>query len=414
MFRLIFFAQAIVYLLLIPTIHDYMDTVYRPPLFISIFAVAFLVAGFHASKFFRPTRSNIRITPDPATFAELKSRGVVPLGVAFLAMLYIYVSWTNGLWNRRQGSEVMADIFGNLPLIELAILRIYEISFIPIAVVYLFGYNSQASRLIIIFVLLASLPFMGIQDSRGRILVISMCLLSFVRINSFRSFIVKNVKIFLFMLLAIGTFIYVSAQRLNSYARVDDYLFNEVVRRLDGLNLVSELRDYGYINYLGSFDSAMFGPLISRIPFIEAGRIAKLEGITSTKQYFLKSLLNTRRIDDSNSIILDPLYFGGLLGLAIAFVALGYLIAKFDRYVAEGKLFSSHIGITLSLAFITSFVTIEVDYFGALTSFLQNFFILFVVMRLMLHTPEHAPIGLGRRVFFNSARNSIPLSSQAL
>lgn len=419
MFRLIFLVQAIVYLLLMPAIHDYMDVVYRPPLFFSIVAVFFLLAGFAASNFLHPVRRPIAIIRDTEGVEGLKPRRVVIFGIAFLAMLYAYVSFSNGLWNRRQGSELMAEIYGNLPLIELAILRVYEIVFIPVAVIYLFGNVTQTSRFIIISILLASLPFMGIEDSRGRILVIAICLLSFVKIDSFRNFFTNNIKIYGFMFFAIGAFLYVSAQRIASYARLEDYLFNEVIRRLDGLNLLSELRDFGYINYFGSFDFAMFGPLVSRISFIEAGRLAKLEGITSTKQYFLKSVLNTNRLDDSNSVILDPLYFGGLIGLVIAFTALGYFIARFDRYVAEGKIFSSYFGLAASLAFITSFATIEVDYFGALTTFIQNSLILFPTILLMLYSPERLPTSRKGRAIFNAANDRHasaikPLTSRAL
>jgi hypothetical protein len=390
MFRLIFMAQAIVYLLLMPVIHGFMDPFYSPPLFVSIIAIGCLVAGFGLLKILHPvSRFDPEMHPS-AGISELMPRGIAPFLIGILTLLYAFVSLSNGLWNRRQGSEFMADVYGNLPLVELAILRIYEIVFIPAAVIYLFGKQSSASRFTMMLILLASLPFMGIQDSRGRILVLSVSILSFVRIDSVRSFIVNNLKVLILVFLAVGVFIYVSVQRATSYARAEDYFFYEVVRRFDGLNLVSQLRDSGYINYFGSFDLAMFGPLVSRIPFIEAGRFAKLEGVTSTKQYFLKSILNTGKIDDSNSMILDPLYFGGLVSVAIAFAALGYFIAKFDRYVGEGRLFSSRTRLSLFLAFVTSFAIIEVDYFGTVTSFIQNFVILFPLLLVMLRRPQNS------------------------
>ena len=385
MLRLIIFVQAIIYLFIMPAIHDYMDLGYRAPLFFSIIAIIFLIAGFATYKLTNRASGAIHGAPNSASL--ISRSAAVPLGIALLSILYVYVSWTNGLWNRRQGSEVMADLYGNLPLVQLAILRVYEILFIPIAVIYTFGNNSWMARFFVLSFLMVSLPFMGIQDSRGRLLVVCLCLLSCVKIENFRSLMLKNAKLGLLMLLAIGTFFYVSAQRLSGYSTVNEYMFGEVVTRMDGLNLVSELRDYGYITYLGSFDFAMFYPLVSRIPFIDAGRIAKIEGVTSTKQYFLKSVINSGRIDDSNSIILDPLYLGGLLGLATAFLFLGYLIAGFDRYIAEERLFSSHLRLALMLAFITSFVTIEVDFFGAFTSFIQNFVILFPALTIMLYKP---------------------------
>jgi hypothetical protein len=311
---------------MMPTIHGFMDPFYRPPLVLSIIAVSFLLVGFAAPSFLHSAQTSAALRPFLRSEVFLKPRRAVPWGIVLLVILYGYVSLSNGLWNRRQGSELMAEIYGTLPLVEITILRVYEILFIPIAVIYLFGETSKLSKFIVVFCLIASLPFMGIEDSRGRILVISICLLSFVKISNFRSFFENNFKIYGFMFFAIGAFFYVSAQRLTRYNRTEDYFFNEIVRRLDGLYLVSELRDSGHIKYLGHFDFDMLAPLVSRIPFIEAGRLAKIEGLTSTKQYFLKSILQTNRIDESNSIILDPLYFGGVIGMAISFVVLGYFI----------------------------------------------------------------------------------------
>lgn len=391
MLRLIFLAQAVLYLLLMPTIHDYMDLVYKPPLLLSVFAVGALVAGFALCSRVHGQRAALAGSGGALAVPDLEPRNIVIVGFAVLALMYVYVSWTNGLLNRRQGSEMMAEIYGNLPLIELLILRVYEISFIPVAIIFFFGRTSLPIRLVVAFILLGSLPFMGVEDSRARVLVMAIFLLSFVNLKDFIIFFYKNTKIYIAMFAAIGVFVYVSLQRLSGYARVEDYLFYEVVRRLDGLNVLSELRDYGIIKYLGTFDTNMFGPLISRIPFLEAGRLAKLEGVTSTKQYFLKTILNTGRIDDSNSMILDPLYFAGIPGMVVAFIGLGYFIARFDIYVEQRRLFTSHLGLATALAFVTSFAVLEVDYFGAITTFLQNFLILWGMTLIVLGRPNRKP-----------------------
>lgn len=388
MLRMIFLAQAVLYLLLMPALHDYMDLVYKPPLFLSVLVVGSLVAGYVLCSRLHGSRAATAVTARSLSIPDLEPRIIVVVGFAILAVLYAYVSWTNGLLNRRQGSEMMADIYGNLPLIELVILRVYEIAFIPVAVVFFFGRSSLPIRILVAFILLASLPFMGIEDSRARVLVMAITLLSFVNLKDFIIFFYQNTKIYLVMFAAVGVFIYVSLQRLSGYARVEDYLFYEVVRRLDGMNILSELRDYGFIKYMGTFDTGMFGPLISRIPFLEAGRLAKLEGVTSTKQYFLKTILNTGRIDDSNSMILDPLYFAGIPGMVIAFIGLGYFIARFDVFVEQRRLFSSHIGLATALAFVTSFAVLEVDFFGAITTFLQNFLILWGMTLVVLARPH--------------------------
>ncbi|RDV01471.1 hypothetical protein DXH95_14340 [Sphingorhabdus pulchriflava] len=388
MMRLIFMTQAVLYLLLMPTLHDYMNPMYRPPLIYAYVAVGALIAGFFFSN-----RVNQRSAPAvpqqrEINLSELEPRSFVVVGFAVLAVMYAYVSWTNGLLNRRQGSEMMAEIYGSLPLQELIILRVYEIAFIPVAIIFFFGRARAAVRLFVAFVLLVSLPFMGIEDSRARLLVMAIFVLCFVNIKDFIKFFYKNAKIYIAIFVAAGVFVYVSLQRLSSYARFEDFLFYEIVRRLDGMNILTELHDYGYIKYLGTFDAGMFGPLVSRIPFLEAGRLAKLEGITSTKQYFLNTILNSNRIDDSNSLILDPLYFAGIPGLIISFFALGYYISRFDSYVIEKKIFSSHIKLTIVLAFVTSFAIFEVDYFGAITTFIQNFLIIWILTLIVLNRPS--------------------------
>lgn len=390
MFRLILFAQSIVYLVLMPTIHSAMDAFYRPPLFVSATAIGCLISGFIAFRIrYRSLQTSAMSSPETTSIALLRPRDSVPFAIAILVALYSYVSWSNGLLNRRQGSEVMASLYGNLPLLELVILRVYEIAFVPIAIIYLFGTVSRNQRIFVVFLLLVSLLFMGIEDSRGRILVLAINILVFVKLKDFRSFFENLNKMVLLIFPAITAFIYASNDRSSKYSSTDDYFFYEIVQRFDGLSLVSELRSAGFIKYYGTFDFTMFAPLVSRIPIIEAGGMAKLEGITSTKQYFLKSLLNVNRIDNSNSIILDPLYFGGVMGVMIAFVILGYFIANLDHYVAQGRLFSNHVRLALVLSFVSSFAMIEVDYFGTLTSLVQSFVILFPILVLILREPDY-------------------------
>ncbi len=386
MLRLIFFAQAIVYLILMPSAHAFMDIYYRPPIVYSFIALAGLILGYiiafrvnnKEDYFYQNNQENIEI---------YVPRQAIVFGFAALAVIYCYVSWSNGLLNRRQGSEVMADIYGNLPLIELIILRVYEISIIPIAVIYFFGKSKIVTKIFIFLIILFSLPFSGIEDSRGRLIVLLVFILSFVKMKEFIKFFYKNVKIYILLLLSTSVFVYTSMQRLSGYARSEDFLYYEIVRRLDGLNLLTELRDFGFIKTFGTFDFNMLNPLISRIPFIEAGRIAKIEGITSTKQYYLKTLFASGRIDESNSIITDPIYFSGMIGLFFFIFSLGFAISKFDKFINEDKLFQNRIRISLALSFVTSFAIFEVDLFGAFTTFIQNIIIIYPLVFMILYKP---------------------------
>ncbi len=368
MFKFLLLFQALTYLVIMPSIHDRVDIVYNPPLLAGLVACAALAIGMLTSNttFRRVEKVN---TTD---FYKVEPRGYFIVAFIILALAYCYVSWSNGLINRRQGSEAMAAIFGTLPIGQLVILRAYEIICVPALILYVFGERKLFEKFLFVGILLLTLPFMGLADSRGRLVVLAISLLCFVRFDQFVRFLYSNIRLYAAGGLVLSVFGYVSYQRSQQYSSLTEYMFVEVVKRLDGMNLVTELRDFGFISYWGSFDWNMFGPLISRIPFLEAAQAAKLAGKTSTKQYYLQDLLITNRLDDSNSMLTDPLYFGGLVGVLVGFYVLGNFVGLFDKFVKEGKLLTNRFRLVLAMAFVMSYSIIEVDYVGAFTSLLQN------------------------------------------
>lgn len=368
MLKYIFLFQAIIYLVIMPSVHDKMAVAYNPPLFPGILACLSLLAGIWV----RSTllKADIKLQGSNTPVIEIQRYAII--GFILLTISYAYISWQNGLMNRRQGSEIMAIIYGNLPIYELIILRVYEIVFIPYLILYLFFSRYLYERMIVLVLSLSVLPFMGLDDSRGRLIILAINLLSFIRVETFLRFLYTNIRIYLLLLGIIGVFYYVTVKRLNQYSGISDFIYAEIVIRLDGLNLVSELKDFGFINYRGSFDWNMFSPLISRIPFLESAQAAKIAGLTSTKQYYLQALLGTNRFDQSNSMITDPLYWGGLGAVVFCFSILGYAIAQFDIYIRGGRFGTNRYPLAVAMAFVMSYSIIEVDLFGAFTSLLQN------------------------------------------
>ena len=368
MLKYIFFLQAVIYLIIMPTLHERMDVIYRPPLFAGILACLSLVAGLLICAAFAKRQDQTR----PVRTDTVKPRKFVIIGFFILALGYAYVSWSNGLLNRRQGSELMAEIYGNLPIYELFVLRIFEIAFIPTLVLYLFFDRNPYERLAVALISLMILPFMGIEDSRGRLIVILINVLSFIRPAVFVKYLYSNLRIYIAGISVFGVFYYVTAQRSNNYFSFSDFLYSEFITRLDGMELISELGDYGFIKYWGSFDWNMFSPLISRIPFLEAAQAAKIAGLTSTKQYYLKQLLGTDRLDNSNSMLADPLYFAGLGGVVVCFLIMGYAIGRFDLHIKSGRFGTSRISLAIAMSFAMSYSVIEVDFLGAFTTWVQN------------------------------------------
>lgn len=378
MFRWLFLAQAVVYLLLMPYLRGLVELGYYPLLLPGLFAVVALLVGYRIG--------TPAVITTSAPVGIIEPRRYLWLMMCVGAVLYATVSFRFGLLNRRLGSEYMAALYADMPLPALAILRGYEIAFLPAFLIFAFAKTAPIQhRVIVGLAIIASLPFMGIADSRGRLLVIVIFLLCFVRpglvISNFR----RHFRFYLAGLIAIGVFFFYSYQRAANYSSLNNYLLAEVYQRLDGLNLVTQLHDAHLIDNWGQYDGRMFEPLISKIPFLEAAQQAKLLGRTSTKQYFIQDLLKSFRLDDSNSMITDALYFGGLAGVAIAFVILGWLIARSDAFVAQRKMFTHWTSTIMITAFVSSFTLIEQDLVGSIAAFFQTVIVIGLFFLVSCH-----------------------------
>jgi len=385
MFKWIFFLQALIYLLLMPYLRSGLDIAYHPPLSAGILAILSLYAGFVLCNLrIGDNHESGKVAENHGT-AKLHPRPYLAYAIPALSFLYAVMVVLFGLLNRRQGSEYMAELYAELPIYALAIIRSYEILLVPFFLLYAFGGDDNvARRRIVMFAMLLSLPFTGIADSRSRLLLIALYVLCFVDPKTFVQFFYRYVRFYIVGIVVFGAFLFYSYQRSSSYSSLNDYLFFEVYQRLDGLNLVTDMRDAGLIDKIGRFDFSMFTPLLSKIPFLEAARAAKLMGQTSTKQYYLHELLGRSQLDTSNSMIADPLYFAGWLGVIVAFVLIGYAIARSDRFVTQGALMRNANASAIAIAFVTSFAVIENDLVTGVLSFVQNY--IFVALLLMFGT----------------------------
>jgi hypothetical protein len=382
MFKWIFLTQAIIYLLIMPFMHRSGVLGYYPSIGASLLAIISLCLGYLIQNFAKPVPLERYEKYDSV---DLEPKPYLPIAILSLAILYCVTVLSFGLFNRRQGSEFMADLFAGLPIYALAIIRIYEILLIPILVLYLFGKSASKRQKYVVFsAILLSLPFTGIADSRSRLLLIAIYLTCFVPPKTFASFVTKYSRFYLAGFAVVGAFLFYSAQRVKGYNSLNEYLLFEVYQRLDGMNLVTDLRDSGFISKFGSFDTEMFAPLISKIPFLEAAHEAKLMGQTSTKQYYLQSLLGRSQLDTPNSMIADPLYFAGWAGVVLAFLMLGYAIGRFDRFIISQRIMASRHKLALAIAFVTSFALIENDMVASITVLIQNY--LFILALLLFGT----------------------------
>lgn len=394
MLRWLVLTQAVIYLLVMPALHAATELGYKPPLLIGVVAVVALILGGFVPPLARHHAEQGAVLP------HLQPRSWFAGAWVVLAIAYAIIAVRYGLLNRRQGSEYMAELYATLPLQVLALLRIYELLLIPVLLLYTFGAGARQGRqrLAILLATIASLPFMGLADSRGRLLVMGIYLLSFVTVERFITYFYRNWRIVAGGIVVITTFIVVSVKRAGSYSSLSDYLFMEVYSRLDGLNLVTQLQDTNQLSYWGKFDLGMINPLLSKVPFLEAAKAAKMMGKTSTKQYIIQDVIGSMKLDDSNSMITDPMYFGGLIGVVFAFFALGLAMRRFDQFIADRKLLVNFWPSALALTFATSVAIFENDFMGALANIPQV--LPLIAIFLALCTKREALSGLG-----NTLRN---------
>lgn len=383
MIRWIILLQAVIYLLAMPTLRAAGELGYHPPIIVGLIAVV----AFTFGAFFR---SHAGPTSTPPLDKDLVPRPQLWLFMLMLSVIYDLTSLRFGLLDRRQGSEVMAEIYGTMPLWALAVIRIYELVFIPTIIIYLVAQPVRKfDRIAITIGVLASLPFMGISDSRGRVVIIAMTVVAFFPLGRVLRYATLNAKALLAVSLVLASFAYSSANRSDQYFSTEDYLQVEVYQRLDGLNIITQLRAAHLISYWGSWDDNLASPLISKIPFLKVAQRAKIEGLTSSKQYYLQSLLKSQKIDDSNSIITDPLYFSGIFGLVVAFILLGRFSMHFDRYILNQPFSRSRLRIALALSFCASFISFEADFLGAIASTLQTWIIVYVFLMIGCRYKEY-------------------------
>ncbi len=373
MFQLIFGIQAVVYLLIVPFVKQYYVFGYDAPLLYGIIACTSLFLGYALNR--RPFAES--------QYMLVANRWLIVL-MCILAIMYCYVSYSFGLQNRRLGSEYIADLFSSLPLWALLITRVYEILVVPVFVIVIKSgeYVTRLERFALTVTMLISIPFMGLADSRGRLLVIGLSILIFFNARKIFRLFKSSARFYLAIISVMSLFAVVSIERARSYSQLSEYYIAELVNRLDGLNLVKSLIEFSELPFWGTYDWNMFRILISKIPFIEEARYLKMTGKTSTKQYILQDVLGFRQLDDSNSMITDPLYFGGGAMLIVSFVLLGHVIKTFDKSVNSGDILSHPVKSALIFAFGLSFIMIEADLIGSLTAMIQIALVFLVVVWL--------------------------------
>jgi hypothetical protein len=349
------------------------NTIYRLDLS-AIFLSSFIVGIVIAKGGYSTALSPVVVLP-PSLPAWSK------LCLIVLACAYIFLVFSNGLIDRRQGSEVMAQIYANIPLFELLILRIFEIIFYPVLIVVVIGLYRDVSILTKLLMASFFIGFfcMGVLSSRSKLIIpLLFYYVIFIAPKTVwqplsRNFLVSGSLILTSLALLIG---------LDRVEGVDDlsvYFIDDVFKRVDGLELISLVDKIVDIPFFGTLDVDIFSNFLAVIPFMEKASILKEMGLTSSKSYLLKIILGYSQFDINNSAITDIYYFGGYILLIVGSYFYGYLVMKFDLSVRSYNLWRGRVKMAFMLSFLINAIRIEQDYFSILFNTLRDFVILYLL-----------------------------------
>jgi hypothetical protein len=178
-------------------------------------------------------------------------------------------------------------------------------------------------------------------------------------------------------------FFAVTISRMSLYEdkSANDYLSSEVLQRVDGLEVVSQVIDkYGY-RMTGVNVSAALNPITSLIPFLDRAKELKADALTTVKAVILEQELDSKSRDVNSFIILDTYYCGGILGVSLVAIIIAYFCRLVDKKIGVT---SNWIFQIFLVAIIINFVIMEREAVGILISVARDWLILCVVAYLLM------------------------------
>jgi hypothetical protein len=265
------------------------------------------------------------------------------------ALLYSVLSLEHGLMNRRIGTHEAAALFSGIPIIDLATFRIFEL-LIPFIIAHLISKKVKTklgvTDKILSLCLLLALSLSGLVFSRSQAFFLLACsaiiLQNALTRQQFARLLVFASSIALF------AFVSVTLYRLSfdTGDNLSVYFSDEILKRLDGLELISQLIEtYGY-PLTGVKPSAIAAPILSSIPFLSAGIELKANALTTIKANILAFEFGSMQGDTNSFVIADVYYWGGVIGLMFSAAFLGYAAKKVDQRILRSK------GIVMNSLFI--------------------------------------------------------------
>jgi hypothetical protein len=381
----VFLALALVYLVIAPGYLFATGSEDAFPLAFAVMALAATITGGWLASFL--PKSSKRVT----TFPPLR-RGVdVLAGVA--CIIYIGLSLTYGLYDRRVGFYAAIDRALTMPTFVQVMATIVEDLLFPFAIIRLCAWQIDGQRrppLILAALMTAAWLSMGALDSRLLAVQPLLLLLIFFilpRVGRDRSRRVVGIV----GILSAGVFL-AAAGAASSANQSTTNISTQIATRLNGYELLTMLEERGFLSATGNWKFEMFEPATAQIPVLPDSQEYKSQGLTSSKAYLLQRELGYARYDAVAPVTLDPYVFGGSIGLVVCMALIGMLLRATDLSLRNATWTLSPIRMSFVLALGLMATSFESQLSGLLVSSLRLTILIWLMVRLVLVWPDRRGI----------------------
>lgn len=372
--------QILVYLLFIPITRQVLED---HPESYSYFAALFFLLSFIVGGIIFFQRKGIQIYALQVNNFSIKLGG--RLLIAAWSSVYITISINYGLFNRRIGTESAAELFASIPLGALVVFRSFELILPYFFGVFIFqiydkGKLSAIDKIAAIMLVFGFI-FSGATNSRSQTFFILAIAVVLVQNVITKEKIKKLLRIS--FLIAVLVVFFVSLSRLMSIdgGIADGYYTREFLVRLDGLEVISRLIDENGISLFGLNSSAIVSPIISSIPFLSAANELKAAALTTVKSNLIFQEFGSLQGDINSFVLLDPYYWGGMVGVLVAGFLIGLFASWADRNVGIASKLVWH---ALAVAIVGNIIYMEREFISMLLSIIRDWFIFYIFMKLFL------------------------------
>lgn len=334
-----------------------------------VFLIAFLISGLVVRQ------KSPTTTQNEAQFTlTLRAFGLMILW----AFAYIAIAIEFGLINRRIGTHEAGALFASIPLSLLVFFRLYEV-LLPLFLSLLVARFFNAEKISTIeiaatIILVASIGFSGALYSRSQVAFLMVTVLVLTQ-NTVDKTTRRNLlaSAFFIALMFVATVTFYRWSSPEIYAG-DEYFIQAFLERLDGLEVLSNLIKDGGIFWTGQNPDAIWPPLISSIPMLPEAAELKAAALTTVKATLLYTEYGSLQGDINSFAMLDPYYWGGVVGLIFAGAFLGYVSKWVDKNIGQAK---SKAIAALQVAIACNIMIMEREYISMLTNIVRDWIVIY-------------------------------------